>query len=205
MADKVAAGYSVDERDASVEATYPFVRDFEGQRVTAFVSRNRDELAREFFDWKSRQQEPAQRFHDALLWWEEERFGRQLEGAAHGMMWYLVKRLSSHGEIPDKHWPSAALQAEVEAAVTFTTTREEGEASDVWIDRVAVATGMLKPSPGGKRPVVRSMPDAPEVREPYKESPEGAPAWAKPVRKIDGEREPGDDTDDDPWLEHANG
>lgn len=85
-------------RNRTLEQGYHFHRDPDDARlsVLAIVTRDQDEFAQEFQKTLAQGDlfgTPTERDVEALLLvWEERRFGRQLEPAAHGILRGAVRR-----------------------------------------------------------------------------------------------------------------
>jgi hypothetical protein len=84
-------------RNRGLEAGYHLERAAGDERlsVLAIVTRDQDELAKEFLGTLQGDLfgTPSERDKEALLLgWEERRFGRQLEPAAHGILRGAVRR-----------------------------------------------------------------------------------------------------------------
>lgn len=81
---------SQEERDAALERRYSF--DREGERsALAYISRHAPELVEAFFAWLRDGHATGDALAD-LPTWERERFGAELEPAAHGIMRFEVRR-----------------------------------------------------------------------------------------------------------------
>ena len=216
---------SAQDRDARLEGSYTFHRNYPYESLTAYVSVERDTIAQAFFDWTSKGQAfGAGSTNEQITQFEEERFGRALEPVAHAMLAFAIRAQREHMRRPDDSvFPSEEAREAVEAVV-LALPPIEGEGMEDKLRRIAVASGLMLPEEP-KRPlahILRRVPEAPvppeqrEVRLPYRDSdndaptpPEGSSAsegafpGAALVSGTPSERVPGEDDDDEPtdWLE----
>jgi hypothetical protein len=78
------------ERDRRIEAGYDFPRE-DDVSVLQYVAQNQEELAREFFEWRTGSRDGSAL--DALGRWEVIRFGGRLFESAHRLIWFRVRAL----------------------------------------------------------------------------------------------------------------
>lgn len=76
--------------DREIEGRYSFHRDPQdyGISVLAYVSVHAEELAQEFFEWWAGSVLPI---GEALIKWEQQRFGAALYTSAHGVLWFVIR------------------------------------------------------------------------------------------------------------------
>lgn len=151
------------DRDSALEKTYTFHASYHGQSPVAYVAENREELTLAFFDWMARA--PFKEgIIEMLLRYEEERFGRVLEPAAHGMLLFSVKHRQEHMRPPgDITFASDEERVRVEEAVVSLPVIE-GEAAMDRVERIALASGLIVPSKAkakARTAMIRTMPDIP--------------------------------------------
>jgi len=213
---------SAQDRDARLEGSYTFHRNYPYESLTAYVSVERDTIAQAFFDWSSKGQAfgGAVSANDQITQFEEERFGRALEPVAHAMLAFAIRAQRDHMRRPDDSvFPSEDAREAVEAVV-LALPPIDGEGMEDKLRRIAVASGLMLPEEP-KRPlahILRRVPEAPvppeqrEVRLPYRDAdndattpPEGSSSseGAFPEAATARDRVPGEDDGDDPtdWLE----
>jgi hypothetical protein len=78
------------ERDRRIEASYNFPREPDVS-VLQFLAQNQEELAREFFEWRTGSRDGSAQ--EAMGRWEVIRFGARLFASAHGILWFRVRKL----------------------------------------------------------------------------------------------------------------
>lgn len=130
-----------------VEEGYTFHSDHVGQTVLAFVSRNRDDLAREFHEWRPKQASAAtSSIWEELLIFEEMRFGKQLYPAPHGVLVHAVEclREGTRRKLGDPHWPNEAQRQDLLYAA-YNTKRQKGQGTLDYVHTLAVEGGLIKP------------------------------------------------------------
>ncbi len=183
---------TAEERDQADEDRYTWrgVYSEDAHLSTpAYVSLHRDQLALAFFDALKdmpSQQGPPGPLQDSLYTWEVMRFGATLCDAAHQMLWFAVRRLYKHGKL-DTFWPTEGMRLDMEKITHYHPQRPDEKPSE-YVVRIGVLGGLMEPPP--KSTVLAKAIDGEEQRLPYKDPPEGKPAWAHPADAPDAEKEP---------------
>jgi hypothetical protein len=90
------------QRDHDLEKQWVYADRVPGLSTLAFISDRQDQLAREF--WKYRSTQPAdRRFRELLDEWVERRFGAPLDRAARGVLEYAIRESDPAGA--PEGWP----------------------------------------------------------------------------------------------------
>jgi hypothetical protein len=170
--------------------------------VICLVSRDREELAGEFFDWLwEKNVDPPKQLKDLeshMNAWEVFRFGAALCPAAHGIVWYAIRAIKLHEKFGE-FWENTGRRVMMETFVK-ENPRGEKEGPLHYAERIARLGGYMAGAPiatataaqpaepklavSNKVIVEVVKPKAQEMlppdRMPFKEYEEGEePAWAK--------------------------
>ncbi len=79
------------DRDRRIEEKYTFPRGAD-ESVLGFISQNQEALADEFMEWR-RHHRDGERALQAMIRWEDHRFGAVLFTSAHELLWFRIRRL----------------------------------------------------------------------------------------------------------------
>jgi hypothetical protein len=140
---------NAEERDAHLESTYTYDRsEFDGCYPTTLllISDYREELAEEFYRRFS-QGHLGGTAREAFGDWQEQRFGRELDSAARGILWnYVYMRVVSGPSFEYKRkracpiWKSKA-EKELWTACVQDNPKRDGEGIEDYLRRIAVYAG----------------------------------------------------------------
>lgn len=193
------------ERDDKLEPTYTYHREHPRETMTEHIAVYRDELALEFFAWTTKQPFPEEQ-EEMLVRFEEDKFGRSLEPAAHGMLAFAVSYRHQHVKRPfDSSFDSDEQQAVIEKAA-LDLPNIHGEGIEDRLIRLCGAAGLKLPEEKPKATFFKPMGigkplpiEQREVRKPYRGNDD---TESIPVSSVS--REPGQDDDGDAaidWLD----
>lgn len=193
----VATQYTMQDRDRNLEKTYSYHKSHPFESMTEHISVNRDDLALEFFAWRAKQPFPEGDDEQMLGRFEEDKFGRELEPAAHGMLGFAVRYRREHMRRPfDSVFESEEEQDRIEQQA-LDLPSVQGERMEARLIRLCGAAGLKLPEDKAKKGLVSMGTPLPveqrEVRMPYRDD-DDEQALREPGRD-DDEEEP------DLWME----